>query len=112
MTTMWTCSNGPRCKFKAYSFTADNFRKGASGSRSNLFFKLCNYCRKRSPCPLIGENSLPDRDRCTSCKTVRSVQNFLDSNGTKIYLYLVLIEREKNGHLSVLSNHRYLTLPI
>jgi hypothetical protein len=82
---MRTCSKGARCISNANPLTADNFRKASSGPRSVQFFKTCNHCRKRPPCPLIREN-LQGQSLCSSCKVERSAQDFLDSNGIVFFL--------------------------
>lgn len=88
-TAMRTCSKGARCISKANSLTADNFRKASSGPGSVQFFKQCNHCRKRPPCPLM-EGNPHRRSLCSSCHNERSSQDFLDSNG--IVFFLIHIE--------------------
>ena len=92
---MRTCSNGSRCISKASSLTADNFRKASSGNRSNQFFKLCNYCRKRPPCLLTEENPHLLKDRCSSCQQIRSSQDFLDSEGIVILFHSYLMTGQR-----------------
>ena len=101
---MRTCSNGSRCLSRNFDqpLTADNFRKAPSGTRANQFFRQCNRCRKKKPCP--RNNDARPHDRCTSCRLTRELQYFLDSNGISLILQeLIEITRHIDGYLYLLS---------
>jgi len=76
----WACSRGGRCKALSTVLTGDNFRRRPTRPLAVQYYRMCNECRGKPPCPVEGENTSTLR-RCSFCNEDRALLDFVDADG-------------------------------